>query len=164
MQKKTIISFLFALILLVSCLTGCSSDKAQNGTDENQAVINENIKIETPYGNLCYPYSFEEIVKYESKNDGDVSSYIFYAALDGQDIKIYTIAFSGKNLNDAGAVLGTVKDASGNTVYVYFAPEDEIVNDGMTDGQKNTVYAAQETVNDVIASLNNLSTFTPANN
>ena len=95
----------------------------------------------------------------EKEEAGDVEKYIFYAVVNEEKIKVYTITFSEESLNDSGEILGTIQRSSDAPVNVYFLPENEIVNDDMTDDDKNTVYAAQETANDIIASLNNLSEF-----
>lgn len=138
--------------------TGDSSADAV--TEEQPEVSNQDVQVKTSYGELYYPYGFEEIVNYEQEESGDAESYVFYAVLENSRVKVYTITFSNTGLSDRGDLLGTVADDSGKTVNVYLLPEDEIVNDSMSDEDKDTVYTAQETLNDVVNSLHDWNSFT----
>ena len=171
-NKAKIISLILAALLCLSAFTACSSKSdaaetaaptaAETAAPESQAPANEDIAVETSYGSLKYPYALEEIVKCERQDTDGLESYIFSAVLDGSEIKVYTINFAASERAKLGDPLGTVQDSAGNSVYVYFQVEDDIVNDNMTVDQKNTVYAAQETVNDVISSMKDFATFAAA--
>lgn len=172
-MKKKYKTFSLCVLVFAVILAGCSSKKETNTpqdkssqeendqTGSTEIQENEDIKVETTYGVLSYPYGFEEIVDCVKEEAGDVEKYIFYAVVNEEKIKVYTITFSEESLNDSGEILGTIQSSSDAPVNVYFLPENEIVNDDMTDDDKNTVYAAQETANDIIASLNDLSEFVP---
>lgn len=178
MKTQKILACILLLTMFTSFLMGCSEETAQKQTpdsskasedtsyiqDSSEILPVEDIQIETPYGNLGYPYGFEEIVTWENQKDDTADRYIFYAVVDDEIIEVYDLSFAEQVLEDEESLLGKIQDPSGSTVYVYFSAEDEIVNDGMTEDQKNTVYAAQETVNDIISSLNDIPEFTPSEN
>ena len=178
MKAQKILACILLLTMFTLPLTGCSEEGAQNQTltasktsevssyiqESSEILPAEDVQIETPYGNLSYPYGFEEIVTWENKKDDTVDRYIFYAVVDDETIEVYDLTFAKQVLEGEESLLGKIQDASGSMVYVYFSAEDEIVNDGMTEDQKNTVYAAQETVNDIISSLNDIPEFTPSEN
>lgn len=157
-MKKTLACAIIMLFALLMVFSGCSSEETKDSGNAVQKA--EDIKIETPYGALIFPYGFEEIVTWENETDEIADRFIFYAVLDSSKIKVYTISFSTETTTDEGDLLGEIQDSSGSSVYVYFLPENEIVNDEMSNDQKNTVYAAQETVNDVIASMSSIPGYT----
>ena len=157
-MKKTLACAIIMLFALLMVFSGCSSEETKDSGNAVQKA--EDIKIETPYGALSFPYGFEEIVTWENETDEIADRFIFYAVLDSSKIKVYTISFSTETTTDEGDLLGEIQDSSGSSVYVYFLPENEIVNDEMSNDQKNTVYTAQETVNDVIASMSSIPGYT----
>lgn len=172
MKKRVLF---LVLVLSLAMFSGCGSTKSDDETisdtkkaavntetdetEEEQSTGNEDVQIGTPYGNLSYPYGFEEIVKSVEVEKDDVQSYEFYAVVNEQEIKVYTISFSVSAQENSGDLLGTVQDNKGETVNVYCCPEENIIADGTSEDDQNTIYTAQETVNDVIASLKNFSGF-----
>ena len=102
---------------------------------------------------MVYPYSVEEILTTESNKDDDTDSYIFDAVFDENKIKVFTIYFSKSDHTDEGDLIGTTKDKDGNNINVYLKPESNIVNEEMSDDEKDIIYTAQETLNDVVTSL-----------
>lgn len=156
--KEALVCAIIPLFAVIMVFSGCSTKETKNSGNVVQEA--EDIKIETPYGDLSFPYGFEEIVTWENETEGTADRFVFYAVLDSSKIKVYTISFSTEATSDEGDLLGEIQESSGSLVYVYFLPEDGIVNDEMSNDQKNTVYAAQETVNDVIASMSSIPGYT----
>ncbi len=174
MNKRKFIVTTFILLAIAFILSGCTAQPLQDQKQEVSLSTEESsnqessdtqeekvILVETPYGNLSYPYTFEEILTWENEDDADVVRYVFYAIVDDERIAVFDISFTDQALGNAN-FLGEIKNDDGTAVNVYFTAYDEIVIDGMTDDQKNIVYTAQETVNDVISSLYNISSFNPA--
>lgn len=159
------------LCCLVFALSGCTSAPSAGGNSSSEVsqdagsaaagdeTVSDVVEIKTNYGTLSYPIGFEEIVTFEESDNDGVQSYEFSAVLNDEQIKVYTISFSQDVREDLGELLGTIDGDDGETVNVYFAPVEDIVNDKMSEDDQNTVYAAQETVNDVIASLHENKSF-----
>jgi len=164
MKKKiAIIAALTMLIMLL--MTACGGQDAENGGASDKSGgsgNNEMVTVDTSYGEVEYPAGYEEIVSAEKTAADDSEEYVFYAMLNGEKIKVYTISFSESEVSDKGELIGTTLNGDGETVKIYLLPEEDIVSDDMPDEDKNLVYAAQETLNDVVASLSNWTDFKPA--
>ena len=159
-RKKAIVIFLSAFV--VFGLVGCGHKKTASTPETPKSTIssstaesnsNQDISVDTPYGKLVYPYSVEEILTTESNKADDTDSYIFDAVFDENKIKVFTIYFSKSDHTDEGDLIGTTKDKDGNNINVYLKPESNIVNEEMSDDEKDIIYTAQETLNDVVTSL-----------
>ncbi len=168
MKKRFIIS-ISLLLLMVFALVGCSdnstNEKEQNSEKEESASVlqeNEDILIETTYGNLSIPYGFEEIITWDEENADGIDKYVFYAVLEDEKIPVYDIEFTEQSLSDLN-YLGQIEASDGSIVNVYFDGYEDIIQEDMTEDQADIVYTAQETVNDVISSLNEISTFESGN-
>ena len=162
-NKLTIVSVLAIVVLLM--LTACGGhdkDESTGSEGTRSADKNEVVSVETSYGEVEYPIGYEEIVSSEQTTDDNAEEYIFYAVLNGEKIKVYTICFSAEEMSDKGDLIGTTTNEDGDTVNIYLLPEEDIVDDDMSDDDKNLIYAAQETLNDVVSSISNWPDYKPA--
>ena len=169
-MKYIKVLFVVTIVFLSSFLVvGCK--------DENRNFITETVKyasVETPYGVLEYPENIGDkiIVKQETeqtketngKNETNVKnetketnvknekkeknhSVDFYGKVDGKEILLYQVNYGESNgdyIGDLTTGTETVK------VYVKFFNLDTT---NLTESQKLELYAAQESVNDVITAL-----------
>ncbi len=157
MKRKPIIILLLTAVLL-SALFGCSSEKqVKNTVSQSSALFTVDeanpdwLMIETDYGDIRISRTYEEVIRYEEEHSADSTKYVFYAIPDEDiDIEIYTVIFSLKEPEDKASYIGSFNGKNGERVYASYIMEDNI-NLGQTDaGIDDLVYAAQETVNDII--------------
>ena len=166
MQRNMVIRILVFMLIAVFMLnTGCGSKKEPVTPEETEAPAestlpspkNEDIIIETPYCTLSIPYTFSELVAVERDETEAADSYIFSAVLGEQNVPVYTIRFTESSDGVSGNLFGTLK-AEGGSVRVFyeaFSPDDSIQEEDL-----EAFYSAQETINDIFASIKAAPGFT----
>lgn len=102
----------------------------------------------TSYLAFEYPYAFSDLIGVTAINDDHQTALAFYAKIDGLDRPLYTIWFNGSE----GQTAGTLDLQDGQkpvlVTVVFHKPAQELSQDGRT-----TFFATQETVNDVLVSI-----------
>lgn len=153
-----------AVLITIVCLLLCGNDAPQNQDPERGPLKEltvgvmerqgETVVVETSYGAVKFPYAFSDLISVEALNQEKQTALIFTARIGGQPEKIYTIWFNGSE----GAAAGTMDLNDGETpvqvTLVFHEPN-------VTGEDLTTFYATQETVNDVLASLQEGGSFTP---
>ena len=127
--------------------------------DPLPAPENEDMKIETPYCTLSIPYTFSELVVVERGKSENTDSYVFKAVLEDNSVPVYTIHFVSGDSSETGDLFGTLKTDEGavRVLFEAFNPDEALKGDDL-----EAFYAAQETINDVFASLQAASNFKAA--
>ena len=143
------------------------TDIAQSQTTETVAEpvleilsseeVGEYVFVTTSYGTFRYAFAFSDLVNIQTVTEGESETLMFYIMIGDTGAKLFTIRF-----DDTGAIkLGSVTVSDGTvrsvTADVYSAP-DSLDADG-----RNTYYAAQETFNDVVSSLQENANFISEN-
>lgn len=103
------------------------------------------IVVTTNYGTVAYPVAFEALMSVEARNQENDVALEFYATIDGKQCALYALAFHSRE----GIPVGYLQ--VGENVYAVNAIFHEPV--GLDADGKSTFYAAQETFNDVVTSL-----------
>lgn len=109
----------------------------------------EMLTISTPYCDLQYPDLWPDFFRHSGSENGGAYTETFYCSMNGQELELFRIVFNGEG---SEFVLGTVK-ADGQTVPVSVEILDVTVDESWTQGERDTVYAMAEGVNDVIQSI-----------
>lgn len=117
----------------------------------------ETMVVDTSYGEVKFPYAFSDLIRVEAFNQGNQTALTFTARIGGQDEKLYTIWFNSPEGTAAGSM--DLKDGEDpvTVTLVFYQPDAEL-----SEGDRTTFYATQETVNDVLASLEEGGNFTPS--
>lgn len=142
-------SFVALCVLAVSLLvTGCRL----NATDTNQREVNhdDDIVVETAYGNLYFPSQWEDYLQIDEVNAENTIEVKFSAKdIDNTIIPLFSIIVGGESGNVAGTL--TAEDGTQHNVYVEI---EEIRNDdSLTQTELNRFYAMQEDLNYLIDNL-----------
>lgn len=117
----------------------------------------EDVVLETVYGTVKYPAAFADVIDVLPTADDRRAALTFTASVNDTSARLYTLWFNGA----VGVPVGEMVLAeTGNTVQVTIEFYSEAA--GLDEEALITFYAAQETVNDVIASLGDNENFVPA--
>lgn len=104
--------------------------------------------VETSYLDVAYPYAFSDYIVVQAVNEKNAVALDFLVKTSTMEEKLYTIWFN----QEAGEKVGTFdpRDGQGSvavSVSFYSLPA------GLSEDDKATFKATQETVNDVLASM-----------
>ena len=165
MQRKYIIRILALVCIAILLLcAGCTQKPAPTPSEEPSSEEitlpvpnNPDMEIETPYCSLTIPFAFSELVSYTRTESDGIDSYTFSAALEDQTVPVYVIHFAKGEDAAPGELFGMLQtdDGTVRVLYEAYNPEDTIQGDDL-----ESFYTAQETINDVFASVQAASGFT----
>lgn len=132
-MKKVLIVLTMIVMLLALCACGKATDV--------QVKTEETMKIETPYGDICVPASFEGNVESEVISESPYT--LSFCTVDG-DVEVFTLIFGGMTDH----LLGTLQRSDGNVeVYATFGEMDS------GDERYEAYCGYQEGINTVIEHL-----------
>lgn len=161
-SQRTIL-LVFLLVAMLLLCAGCAGKTADPGkTGESAELVepkNEDVKIETPYCTLTIPFAFSELVAVDHQQKDTIDSYVFSAALEDKKVPVYTISFVPDGAEAQGELFGTIKGKNGNVKVIYSATDPDKTLD---EDALESFYTAQETINDVFASLQASTGFSAA--
>lgn len=104
--------------------------------------------VETSYLDVALPYAFSDYIYVTAANEGTITALDFYVRTANMDEKLYTISFNASQ----GELVGHYdpKDGMGAVpVTVAFYP----VPAGLSEDDRGTFFATQETFNDALTSM-----------
>lgn len=105
------------------------------------------IEVVTKFGTLAYPLAFEELVEVIPEETQDGYALRFYCTVDNIRMPVYSVWFNSEKGMAVGNILDAMNNESRVSIEYFEAPAD------LTGGGLDVFYAAQETVNDIIRSL-----------
>lgn len=115
----------------------------------------ETMVVDTSYMKLEFPYAFSDLIKVEAINQGNQTGLAFTAPIAGEDRKLYTIWFNGRDGEKVGAYdLGDGEKPVVVTL-AFYSPAAKLEGD-----DRITFFATQETVNDIVSSMRKDAHFT----
>lgn len=183
MHMRKTVSALLAVVMICGLISGCgkkaeepttqSAETTQAVTETTQPATTapvygvltveaveeqgDMMVVVTSFGQVKYPYAFADMVQVKAQNNENVAALEFSAVISGEEYPVFTLWFG----SDAGIALGTLAiegEAEPRAVSAEFATADAAAL-----GEKaNAFFAVQECFNDVAASLQENSGFTPA--
>ena len=174
MRKNKFVGMIVTVTLIAAVACGCGNKAAETTAAETTPVTMEqttpaavetepvasglvveaieeqgdNMVVRTSFVHVKYPFAFADLIQVNAANEDDVASLEFFVSNQDVQHPIFTIRFGG----DEGILLGTVQisnEEAPRTVYAELASADA---DALGD-YLETFYAAQESFNDVVASL-----------
>ena len=133
----------FSLVQKLQKETGVIDDKMIfNISEQNHMVI-----VATEYGKIQYSFAMSDVIRIVPIRYSDHASFEFRGILGDEEALLYTL-WIGK---DQGTPAGFATDRSGNLHETYF--EMAKAPKGLQESDRNTFYAAQETINDVLSTF-----------
>ena len=115
----------------------------------------QTMAVKTSYCVLRYPFAFSDIIRVEVAEQMGRGALVFYANLNNTDWPMFSLSF-----DDAGGLpVGTLPLSDGTTVSVKAQIFE--TDEAMDPDMRQTFYAAQECINDVISSLTDTEGFVP---
>lgn len=118
-----------------------------NGMLQSMEETEEWVVVTTEYGTIRYPFNYADMIAIKPVKEASYAALEFYAQLQDGAFPIYTIWFG----REQGTPLGMI--ANQENVYVDAFLEIIEPSKKLKDSDLTSFYAAQETVNDVLASL-----------
>ena len=144
---------IIALLLLAAmlCVMACGCAGKQNGSKDSE--MNDPNRdwepIETKFGTLKYPDQFIDYVETEQKETEKGVSVLFRAKIGEKRIDMFEMTIGEGEGEAVGKLTGP--DGVKRDVYLRFIELSDL--SGLTEGEKNRVYAMQECLNFVIDNL-----------
>jgi len=117
----------------------------------------DRVVVTTSYCVLAYPFAFSDLIQVDVVDDENCSCVEFRALIGEEEYLLYAILFD----SEEGIYLGTLdatEQSDAVDVYAELYPVDESLN----EDSLVAFMAAQETFNDVVFSLAENDSFTPA--
>ncbi len=151
MKKKTVgitilclvIVALLAMILLITI--------NQKDVPEMQESSFELIPVSTPYCTLRMPGNFRDMLL-TTIDDGDPYTVRFYGQMNEENpLPLFDIWFSESETEES---IGCIHAADQTLVYVGLTTYEVEIPDAWSEEEKNTVYAMQEVLNDILENMN----------
>lgn len=125
-------------------------------TISSPARQGETMVVDTSYGEVKFPYAFSDLIGVEALNQGNQTGLTFTCRIGGRTEELYTIWFNGSEGATAGSMDLQDGEAPVTVTLMFYNPSLDVTGDDLT-----TFYATQETVNDVLSSLEEGGHFTP---
>ena len=155
LSKKRNLVVLLILILLLS-VTACSERiepvqeaDYQSADDLEFAQPEEEllppVEIKMPAYELTYAGELKDVILTKETDDG--AGLAFSVKLSSGEVPIFTLRYN----TDEGELVTVLENAEGERIPVAF--EMAVMPEDLREEDANTFYAAQEAVNDIVASL-----------
>jgi len=130
-------------------VTDISSQESDFPTEAATSEEAATVPVETPYGDLRFPEAMSDALDTEIEDDGEGSCRVsFFALLNERRYPLYIISIG----SGEGDEVGTLTGPDGIERNVYLTVSDNDLSD-VDENEKMSVYAMQETLNDVISNL-----------
>lgn len=136
--------------------TGYTEPQVPSGDDLGGEHLNDYL-ISTPIAKLYIPEVWKEMVRTEQMSEEDCFIVTVFSTGDAPEVKLYTIYIGAKTAQ--GILLGTAAAEDGTFLDVYFAVDEIEINDDWDSGEIDTLFAIQESVNDIIRQITELPGF-----
>lgn len=151
--KGKIIVLLMVLMMLAVCMVACGKQepvqteppRIYDDTPQTEPEPLPPVHIAMPHFELEYAGELNDVIVVKERDGQNVLD--FFVKLSNTEEKIYTMNYD----SEEGDLVEVIKDKSGNPVNIAFqmAP----IPEGLSDADHLTFCVAQESVNDIVASL-----------
>lgn len=120
-----------------------------NGTIDTGGDASEAMRVETRYGDLCYPVQWGGALEVVRTVDGDAMTISFRTSVRGVQYTLFDVTI-GK---EAGALIGNLTDENGVSRPVYARMAELEFPADFTEEEKNRLYSMQEGLNFLMDNL-----------
>lgn len=125
-------------------------------TVESTQQQGQTVVVTTSYCVVQYPFAFSDLIVITAVNQEDMAELNFGARLNGAEYPLFTVSFGGE-----GIPLGTLT-LEGALPQVPVSVQIHEIDPNLDEEYTSSFFAAQEIINDVLASLAENGNFTPA--
>lgn len=108
----------------------------------------ESMVVENSYLEVRFAYAFSDLIRVEAVNQETKTAMEFSARIAGEDRKIYCIWFNSQDGQTVGTLDLQDGEAPVRVSAVFYQPDAQL-----SEEDRKTFAATQETVNDVIAAM-----------
>lgn len=127
--------------------------------DPLESIMADGIVISTPIGELYYSKAWEEYTEVRSSSDETHFTAVIHANIGNHSLDILAIHMCDEA---DGMLVGSVPDSEGNQTKVFLEIYEIDANDGWSQSEIDTVYAIQESVNQLVEQITQLYGYVPA--
>lgn len=113
------------------------------------------VDVSTSYGVFKYPFAFSDIIRTEAIELKDGTALEFTAMIAGESYNLYTICFGSEEGIPVGKIKIGEKKQSYNVGVIFYDLDEKL-----DEQYHSTFYAALETFNDVVDSMEENENFT----
>lgn len=152
----TCVLVLVLAVLLVVAFLSAGNKNEGTGTQSSEPMekmvlhtVEERgdaVYVTTSYGGFSYPYAYSDLMVMEPVNKTSYVGVAFFASIDGKNEPVYTLWINGRQGIPAG------KLHVGDKTYSVTVEMNDARKD-LAEKYRSTFYAAQETLNDVLLSM-----------
>ena len=129
-------------------------------TDEETSEPKSSCCLSTPIADLYIPEIWEDMIKTEDVSEEGCFAVTVYATGDAPEVPLYTI-YMGETTAQ-GVLVGTAVTENGQRVPVSIVIHDIEISGSWDSGEVDTLYAMQESVNEIIQQITELPGVAPA--
>ncbi|MBQ9968602.1 MAG: hypothetical protein IJO88_07760 [Oscillospiraceae bacterium] len=123
--------------------------------NSGQEVTAPDDVLQTPYGELTYPGLWTDKVAHETIEEGDTVQIVFRSTLKDAEVELFRLSYGA--VPEGGFVLGQMADGAMVSVVMGSIEPD----DAWPQETLDTLYALQESVNDLLVQLQAHPELTP---
>lgn len=150
--KKIVVLVGVLVILIIAAVVIWKMQQPKNQPDpvtSGETTDVTMMEIETPYGTLKYPSTYEDVLVCEETKEGDAVIEAFYSNVFEEKVELFTVYFQKP---EEGTMIGYIEKEDEKIAVSIEVSEQEPPADG-TDSQKEKHSLMIDGVNDVIVSL-----------
>lgn len=156
-RTKKLLALLSALALAAS-IAGCAGGgQISEETSSSTSIVTatpeitheDDIVIETGYGNLYFPEQWQEFLVTDQAEEGNTIEVSFSAKINENTFPLFSVTIGGEGDNPAGVLTGS--DGTQRNVYVQIQELEK--SDVLSESEQNRLYAMQEDINYLLDSL-----------
>ena len=135
---------LVAVLIWIFAARDAAPKKVENIGQES---IAQDDVLQTPYGELSFPGFWTDKVTHETIENGEDLQIVFRSTLKDAEIELFRLCYG--EVSEGGFVIGQMAD--GALVSVVMSSIEP--NDAWSQETLDTLYALQESVNDLLVQL-----------
>ena len=150
------IAILAVMIVAVLIWSFAARDTAPKKVESNgQEIISQDDVLQTPYGELTFPGLWTDKVAHETVKDGENVQIVFRSTLKDAEVELFRLCYGA--VPEESFVLGQMADGVSVSVVMGSIEPEEAWSQETLD----TLYALQESVNDLLVQLQAHPDLTP---
>lgn len=127
--------------------------------DALESVMADGVVISTPIGELYYSKAWEEYTEVKCSSDETHFTAVIHANIGNHSMDILAIHLCDEA---DGMTVGSVPDSDGNQTKVFLEIYEIDTDNGWSQSEIDTVYAMQESVNQLVEQIKQLYGYVPA--
>lgn len=107
------------------------------------------VAVETPYGYLLYQDQWVDFMRVEQQMEEEILTVRFYAVINEKEYSLFTLTIG----EETDSPVGQITDGEGTVRNVLVRVHEIEMDESLTDGEQNRLFAMQEDINYVLDKL-----------